>query len=105
MCGGAGHHRGEEFSIYTYRKPCGFVSRDAQDPGSVCRAVFLRSHEPQTRGCCWTGAVRPLGKSKVDKKQTFKSGGPDLQRAGGSQLSSGLFHRRGLCSTHQGDPP
>ena len=82
MFGHAGHDIGEEFGIYTYSKPCGFVSCDAQDPASVCWAMFLRSREPRTRGCCWTGAVRPLGKGKVDKKQIFKSGGPNLQPAG-----------------------
>lgn len=50
MCGSAGHHIGEEFSVYTYRKPCGFVSCDAQDPVSVRWAVFLRRPRAPNKG-------------------------------------------------------
>lgn len=83
MFGPAGHDIGEEFSVYTYRKPCGFTSCDAQDPVSVCWAVFFCEATSLGQGAAVGPGLRGhLAKGKVDKKQIFKSGGPNLLPAG-----------------------
>lgn len=84
--GGARRAIGEEFSICTYRKPCGSVHWDAQDPAPACWAVALQSCEPQTRGCCWMGLRRHLARARQIKVKCSTQEGPTCGKTGGRNL-------------------